>query len=488
MNMQSGFASALSLALAHSLWQLTLLGLLAALCLAVMRQSSAALRHVVGMGWLLAMVWAPATTFAGYWQTATLAPGREPLHAAAAPLFTLPGLAERVAPWAAGSFAWVTQLWLVGVVLMALLHIGGGWRMLRQLERAPYADLPPEWQRRVEAMRAALGITRTVAVRLAAGVGTPFTARMLRPVVWLPQTLLSQLPVEQIKVLLAHELAHIRRVDWLWNGIECVIESLLFFHPAMWWLSRRIRQDREHACDDLAVAVCGDGIALAEALSALARQGLTTPPLLLAAKGGPLMKRITHILSQPRARTTWRGPAFLVLLLSSGMLFAMQAQAPLQLPGNPNSCASSNGSLPPGNCEFIATSPAGKQLRYQYATDARGRLTETYTEDGKAKPIDRKVRAWIRQMETLALVPPPPAPPVPARPAAPAAPAAQLDRLPALPAPPAPPAVSAVPALPAPPAPPALPALAALAAPPAPPAPPALPALPVAPAPAIDDE
>ena len=78
------------------------------------------------------------------------------------------------------------------------------------------------------------------------------------------------MPREQVEALLAHELAHIRRLDWCWNTTQCVIESVLFHHPAMWWLSRRIREEREHACDDLAVAVCGDPVVLAEALAATA--------------------------------------------------------------------------------------------------------------------------------------------------------------------------------------------------------------------------
>ena len=151
---------------------------------------------------------------------------------------------------------------------MLARHIGG-LRAIAAMERGPFEPLPPAWQRRVEELRAALGIARTVAVRLSAEVASPFAARLLRPVIWLPLSMLSRVPAEQVEALLAHELAHIARRDWLWNGVQCVIEALLFYHPAAWWLGRRIRQEREHACDDLAVAACGDAIALAEALAAL---------------------------------------------------------------------------------------------------------------------------------------------------------------------------------------------------------------------------
>jgi beta-lactamase regulating signal transducer with metallopeptidase domain len=333
MHLPPGFASALPVALAHSLWQLSLLGILASLCLATLRRATPSLRHIVGMSWLLAMVAAPAVTLVR-WQAPSFARG-----GLLQTLRALPGVEKHItgaiASWLPVPSSLVAELWLLGVTLMVLLHIGGGWAMLRGLERAPFQALPEEWRRRVDAMSAALGITRAVAVRLAAGVSTPFTAGLLRPIVWLPQALLAQLPVDQVRAILAHELAHIRRLDWLWNGLQCGIESLLFFHPAMWWLSRRVRQDREHACDDLAVEVCGDGLALAEGLAALARAGWTAHPVVLAANGGALVQRIRHILSQPPAGggRIWRGPAFAALLLAAGMLFAMQAEAPLRMSG-----------------------------------------------------------------------------------------------------------------------------------------------------------
>ena len=88
---------------------------------------------------------------------------------------------------------------------------------------------------------------------------------LLRPVVWLPLSLLARLPAEQVEALIAHELAHIARLDWLWNGVQCVIESLLFFHPAAWWLSRRIRlsatNERELCLIHASVLVRVDAIA-----------------------------------------------------------------------------------------------------------------------------------------------------------------------------------------------------------------------------------
>ncbi len=308
MNFPSGFAPALALTLLHSLWQVALLALLASTAFALLNRRSAALRHTVGMVVMLAMLLAPLITFAMLWRAPSLA-------------------GTHAGNWGSWWMAYASQLWLLGVVLMLALQLGG-LHAVYGLRRRPWVALPGEWQRKCEALRQQLGIARAVLVCMAEHVSSPFTAHLFRPIIWLPLGLITRLPADQVEALLAHELAHIVRLDWLWNGLQCVIESLLFFHPAVWWLSRRIRQEREHACDDLAVAVCGDAIPLAQALAELHRHSVTIPPFALAAQGGSLMSRVSHILSVPTRRHHWRAPAALLLLLCSGTLMAMQLAPP----------------------------------------------------------------------------------------------------------------------------------------------------------------
>lgn len=423
-NAQYGFAPALALALLHALWQDTLLAFGAALAMAALHRRSPALRHVVGMGFLLAMVVMPAMLFLGFWQQ----PGNI-VNAGLLPAMTtprigvIPGVFVQEPGPAAGGLA---VLWLLGVTVMMLRHFGG-WRWLGVLERRPFAPLPPDWQQRVLALQGAMGITRTVVVRLAADVVAPFTARMFRPVIWLPLTLLKQLPVAQLEALLAHELAHIRRLDWLWNGIQCVVESLLFFHPGVWWLSRRIRQEREHACDDLAVAACGDAIALAEALAELERQRHPFPRLVLAAHGGSLMQRVTRLLSGPSSRAHWRVPAALAIVLVSGGLLATQ----VDISGKRLHIRSTtDGVLGPGDVREVTANGLDGERYYRVSADAQGRLTEVYKEDGKIRPIDGKVRTWISEVDRLSVPPiPPPPPPMPPKPPLPPPPPDMADSM-----------------------------------------------------------
>jgi beta-lactamase regulating signal transducer with metallopeptidase domain len=417
MNIQLSFVTALSAALLHSIWQLALIALLAALSLAALRRASAATRHAVGMFWLVAMAAAPVATLALCGQAPAL-PGASPAWGepalARAPAL-LPGLPEG-SPGTAWLLVCLAQAWLLGVVAMAVRTFGG-WRWMLRFERQEFADLPPHWQRRVDALHAAMGISRRVAVRLGARVKAPFTSHLLRPLIWLPLGLLTRLPADQVEALLAHELAHIRRLDWCWNALQCAVESLLFHHPAMWWLSRRVREEREHACDDLAVAVCGDAIALAEALAGLQRRArpLHAPRFGLAADGGSLMKRISHLLSGTSARPGWRVPGVLLLLVCGGGLLAMQVAPPAHLLTNLTTDASSTGPLTPGNYrEYSARYLGEKERRYRVSMDAAGRVSETYTEGGQPRPFDADAKRWLAAMADMSSTPPR-AQPVPAR-------------------------------------------------------------------------
>lgn len=400
---QYGFAPALASALLHSLWQDALIGGAAALALAGMARRRSAARHNLAMIFLLAMVMVPAAQFLLLWRS----PGggldvglmwdkAAPQPGGAAALFV-----QASSPLA----AMLVAAWLAGVALMLARHVGG-LRAIAALERAPSEQLPPVWRHRVDELRAALGIARTVGVRLAAGVASPFAARLLKPVIWLPLSMLSRVPAEQIEALLAHELAHIARRDWLWNGVQCVIEALLFYHPAAWWLGRRIRQEREHACDDLAVAACGDAIALAEALAALECDRQPSPRLILAAKGGSLMKRITRLLSVPPSRGRRGALALLGAITVGGGLLAAQIGLAGGYWPELEVEASTQGPLGPGDYRQIKANGLDKRRFYRESIDSSGRRTETYSENGTPHAIDGEVRRWLAAVGRMTIAPP----------------------------------------------------------------------------------
>lgn len=319
---QLSLAPALASALLHALWQNTLLGLGAWLALAATARHSAAMRHAIGMLFLLAMVLVPVLSFFSFLQLPIPGVDAPPaLLADALDGTSASVLLEHVSSSASTVLA---LLWLL-CVAGALMRYAGGLYLLRTLGNLKFQRMPAHGQQRIAQLAAAMNIHRSVEVRLSKNVAGPCTAHLLKPVIWLPLSLTKRLPRDQMDAVLAHELAHIARLDWLWSGLQFAAESLLFFHPAARWLGRRIREEREHACDDLAAVACGDGIALAEALVQLERSRQPAPHLLLAAHGGTLMKRVTRLLSATSTRSYWSGVAGITLVLAICSVLAVHA-------------------------------------------------------------------------------------------------------------------------------------------------------------------
>jgi len=209
-------------------------------------------------------------------------------------------LLEPVLPWIVGA-------WLVGVLALSV-RLLGGWAQAQRLKRRlvkPVADSCREMMKRLVQ---GLKISRPVQVLESALAKVPTAIGWIRPVILLPATALTGLTPKQLEAVLAHELAHIRRHDYLVNLIQTVIETILFYHPAVWWISRRIRVERENCCDDLAVAVCGDAVTYAHALTELEQLRGAAPQLAVAATGGSLLNRIRRLIGAPSShmnRSTW---------------------------------------------------------------------------------------------------------------------------------------------------------------------------------------
>jgi peptidoglycan-N-acetylglucosamine deacetylase len=169
------------------------------------------------------------------------------------------------------------------------------------LKRRQTNPLAERWQARVAHLSRQLRLSRPVRLCESALVEVPTVVGWLRPVILVPASLLTGLPAQQVEALLAHELAHIRRQDYLVNLLQTMIETLLFYHPAVWWISGQVRQEREHCCDDLAVKACGDVLVYARALTELEQLRVrVSGQLALAATGGSLLGRIRRLVETPR--------------------------------------------------------------------------------------------------------------------------------------------------------------------------------------------
>src|SRR5829696_7675576 len=215
-------------------------------------------------------------------------------------------------------------VWIAGVSMLSL-RLLTGWIWVQRLRTRGNMPAAGEWRRMATRLSRRLHITRAITLLESSLVDVPTVIGWLKPVVLLPASAIAALSPHQLEAILAHELAHIRRHDYLVNLLQTLVETLLFYHPAVWWLSRRIRIERENCCDDLAVSLCGDPVAYASALADLESLRSETGPthhIAMAATGGALLQRVRRLLGAPSSHSG-RGPAWLAgsaaLLLIGGI-------------------------------------------------------------------------------------------------------------------------------------------------------------------------
>lgn len=217
--------------------------------------------------------------------------------------------------------------WGLGVSVMTLrLSLGLVWVSKQRHSSIP---APAIWQDRLDELARRMGLHYPVPLKLHMALSSPVTLGFWRPVVLLPAALLSGMPVSMLEALLAHELAHVRRWDYLINLLQSLVESLLFFHPVVWWLSTRMRIEREQVADELAAQALKDPRRLALALHALSLQVAQTaqPVLAMSARGGILLRRIERLMAPPPTTASWKLALPALLVACTSLLVQAQGQS-----------------------------------------------------------------------------------------------------------------------------------------------------------------
>jgi GWxTD domain-containing protein len=227
---------------------------------------------------------------------------------------------------------WLAPFWLLGAAVFYLRHTISCFSV-SALRRRGVCAAPTEWKARLELLSSRLSLTRPLSLLESCLVAAPVVLGHFRPVILMPAGLLTGLPAAHIEAILLHELAHIRRYDYLANVCQRLVEGLLFYHPAAWWISHVIREERENCCDDLAVSVSGSAHRYATALAALEQNRFDGHEPLLAATGGSLMKRIRRLLYPRGSHTAWPPAVTLLALLAFAAitLLAWPLPAPQQI-------------------------------------------------------------------------------------------------------------------------------------------------------------
>ncbi len=314
---------ALGWTLVHSLWQGAIFALLLGLLLIGLRRFSARARYLVAVGLLTGFALTVAVTLvrlyptggvgelADYQQLTTATETHAgPLSrdlpvalnppAAAGPEATIrPAFRQRMTDYYNAHLPLIVTLWLLGVLILQLRFLGQ-LAFVQRLKTYGTERFPAHWAARIQELEEGLGIRRSVRYLTSFRTHSPLTVGWLRPVILFPAPLLAELKDSQIVAILAHELAHIKRNDFLVNLAQAFLRTFFFYHPGVWWMSARIGEEREHCCDDLAVQLTGRPVGYAKTLVRLKESDLTGSSLAMAytgAAGRGFKLRITRLLS-----------------------------------------------------------------------------------------------------------------------------------------------------------------------------------------------
>ncbi len=358
----AGVVERLGWVLVHSLWQFTLVAVVAAILIRLLRQCSADIRHGVLVA---ALALAPVAPLLTWLRLSTLEPtvskavstagdlnavhteqisvptlavnpqNVQPVKQAVASTATKVEMATLAEPPAAPAtsavpqwrdslqaglrpwLTWIVAGWGLGVALCSLRPLLGCYTLWK-LQRIGLIPVTEETRLALQRVASRLGLRQVAQVMQSTLVQIPLLAGYFKPVILLPASLLANISPAQLEAILAHELAHLRRRDFLVNLLQTVFETLLFYHPAVWWLSRQIRVEREHCCDDVVVALLGNRLEYGRALLAVEELRGRGTLLALGATDGSLLSRVRRILgrdpSGSRLTDRWPAAAGLVLL------------------------------------------------------------------------------------------------------------------------------------------------------------------------------
>lgn len=458
---------ALGGALAHSIWQGVAVAAVLALLLPNLRTASgrywAAYCTLIGFfvvaGATFWYLWVPDSevTIAaeGLWPTA-----REHSPMDASGVTAPDGSVEEgmIAPILAKLeyfYPLLTAGWLIGFAFF-LLKLCNSLLTVRQLRRRQVTPPPEIWQQRLATLSAQLGMRRKVVLLESALATVPLALGYFRPVILFPLGLINQLSPDETAAVLAHELAHIARRDWALNLLQSFVETIFYYHPAVWWISFIIRTEREQSCDDVAIALTGNRLIYAKALLHLAEKPIkAAPALALSARGWNhsrplLLERVRRILqtSQPVSFTMEKIFAT-IALLAICLFCGLRAnkdnpilQSALAQIGGPIQYLSENvadvmpaDSIPKKNHTQTITRDDGNQKVHLEVKN--GQITKLKIDGREIPPAEMaQYQALTDELRKELAAPPPPPPAFPEAPEAPEAPE-DMD----VPPPPAPPAI-----------------------------------------------
>ncbi len=368
------FIHALGWTLLHSLWQGALIALIIALLLVFLHRFSARFRYMLYSGSLLLFAGLAGFTFIlSYASYPTKAGAEGPLNTASIALlpvqaaeltagadgFSAAGIFDRLAAYCHEHLPLFVGIWLLGVLLMMLRFLGG-YALVRRYRHQRVRPVAGKWDLRFSSLATRIRVPRSVRLMESALVKMPMAIGWLKPVVLIPLGMLNGVPAAQMEAILAHELAHIKRRDYLMNLFQSLLEVIFFYHPAVWWLSANIRSERENICDDIAINLTGNSMEFIKALTRIQEINLGSPALAAGLSGknkNRLINRIRRLTGKQKIRTGFTEGfiAVLVLMISmAGLSAAAMFSGPpdMHSTGDPAILQELGGGLPASSIFF----------------------------------------------------------------------------------------------------------------------------------------
>lgn len=331
------FIEAIGWTIIHSLWQGTIVAAVLTVLLLLMRRNSSQLKYIISFFALIIIIgWSGITFSNAYSYAKEKTALKESITSD--PNYIKLLLADKlqqendevgttaevdinfqlikIRSFFQRNFNLIYLIWIIGMIFLIVRMIGG-FIYARRLRTYQLMDIGDEWIKKIEEFAFKLNIQRKVQAFFSPLAKVPMTLGTIKPVILFPVAAFTGLSVKDIEAIMAHELAHILRHDYLFNIIQNIVEILFFFHPAVWMISSQIRSERENSCDNIAIQLTGDKVAYVKALAAVQINQMEQGQLAMAfaSPKGSLLQRIQRLQKQVAMKTN-----FIEGLIAAGVI------------------------------------------------------------------------------------------------------------------------------------------------------------------------
>lgn len=324
--LSNNIVQALSWTLIHSIWQMSLVALSLALFLNVFKQVDSTKKYYIAFGSMAFSVLVACFTFLSYYQFIPSIDqdlSQQILIQAQVATNRMGGLSNNIGAIINDYNFIIVNAWLLGSILF-LLRFLGGYLYLRHIVKnaLPGADRLMTVLKRINKK---YRINRIIRIKESSSITTPMVVGYIKPVILFPVGLALQLSVSEVEAIIAHELAHIKRHDYLLNIVQLIAESIFYYHPAMWYMSSQVRTERENCCDDMAIKVTNSSMSYARTLIKLQEYNMKNiqPALAMASNKRAFSDRIHRIIGAGSISNYTRDKFVLLLMfISAGCMYA----------------------------------------------------------------------------------------------------------------------------------------------------------------------